>query len=389
MNTQDANGPQVSKSAPKKRLGKTLCLLVLILACWSIYCQSAIKARLSVIEQFIKDVSKMHDHQGESITTISTSRQSAQRALELAEEAKAAGRIDLAMIYHVNALTHEPSETKNLTACAEFVFSSKTTDSIIERLRSITQVVMYQIPPEDIPKALAILEKCGNIKAESVVFSEEVGSNTTIEEQLSHIEATPIDEVVSDPEKLRERIQSLASIADSLPSSTPISKELEDRVAATLKQAEQTLVAVNAASLLDKYFSNLALTLEKDTVKSLSIVQTAEASISQFWGLDLQMLPKSLQERINAYPTKLKESVDKIAEVKSRPLLELVKTQANQAKQALNTARLSSSPKIRVPGPIQTACAVYEDCFTHAQHSYSQIVSEPMRKEADVSLKYS
>jgi hypothetical protein len=386
MKTENAGQSQPPKVIPRKLLGKIVFLLVLLIACWSVYCQSKVELRLAALEQFIQNVADMTDQQAESFKMVSTNNRASRRALELAAEAQAAGRHEQAMIYHVSALTHDPGDAKLLKACAEFVFSVKATDAMIAQLRAVTQVVMYQIPPEDLPQALEILAKCEKATVDTVAVVEPLQDkpNTVIEEQLALVLNTPIDELVSDTTRLRERVEALETIAESLQDTPSIEKDLEGRVNATLKLAEQTLTAASIASLLDQYFKNLDATVETDTVKSLSIVQTAEAAVAQFWSLDLPMLPKSLQERINAYPIRLKKSVDKIAEVRSAPYLAEIN---KQAERAASSARPSgNSPRIGVSGPIQTLSTVYEDCFAQAQRAHSQIVSDAARNQAEAIL---
>ncbi|MDP1590202.1 MAG: hypothetical protein Q8M07_20785, partial [Prosthecobacter sp.] len=72
MKTENAGQSQPPKVIPRKLLGKIVFLLVLLIACWSVYCQSKVELRLAALEQFIQNVADMTDQQAESFKMVST-----------------------------------------------------------------------------------------------------------------------------------------------------------------------------------------------------------------------------------------------------------------------------------------------------------------------------
>ena len=306
-----------------------------------------------------------------------------QKALELAQKARTDGQLDLAKIYYVSAISHSPDDASILSAYADAVFASKPSAEDLARLRSITQVAMYQISPEQIPKALAILAKTtpGEVSQASqpgkiVPKSDWVG-------KLRDLTRVPLDMIFSDPAKLQARMDGLAEIADALTDQPSPNGDLEKQLTADFRKTEQTLAATKTTALLDQYLANLTASADKDPIKAVSIVQAAESVMAQLWGLDLGGLPGPLQKKIDAYPLRLKAGVDRIAEVKSAPFLAEIQKQMQRAK---GVSSESNGPQIGMPGPLQTACDTYEDCFTKAQQAYAQVSSETLRKQLEPQL---
>ncbi len=158
---------------------------------------------------------------------------------------------------------------------------------------------------------------------------------------------------------------------------------MEKQLTAELRKTEQTLTAVRTTALLDQYLTNLTEAADKNPIKAVSIVQAAESVMAQLWGLDLGGLPGSLQKKIDAYPPKLKADVERIAEVKSVPFLAEIQKQMQRTE---GVSLSSNGPKVGTPGPLQTACDTYEDCFKNAQQAYAQVSSETVRKQVEPQL---
>ena len=270
-----------------------------------------------------------------------------------------------------------------LSAYADAVFASKPSAEDVARLRSITQVAMYQISPEEIPKALAILAKTTPVETAQ---SSQPGKNAPQPDwagRLQSLTGVPLDTIFSDPGKLQTRMDGLTEVADALADQPSPNGELEKRLTAELRKTEQTLTAMRTTALLDQYLTNLAEAVDNDPIKAISIVQAAESAMAQLWSLDLKGLPGPLQKKIDAYPLKLKVGVDQIAEVKSAPFLAEIEKQFGRWK---GRSPSSGPPKIGTPGPLQADRDMYDEYFRRAQQAYAQISSEAARKKAEPTL---
>ncbi len=165
----------------------------------------AIIARLADLQRAIQGAADFRyrkiDAMTEWIAHAADKAKQTQKALELAQKARADGQLDLAKIYYVSAISHSPDDVAILSAYADAVFASKPSAEDVARLKSITQVAMYQISPEQIPKALAILAKTTPIEAAQDSQPGKLPPKLDWAGRLRDLTGVPLDTIFSDPAK--------------------------------------------------------------------------------------------------------------------------------------------------------------------------------------------
>ena len=256
----------------------------------------------------------------------------AKEAVELAKAAEKRGDIKLAKIYYLSAVNHAPSEFQWLKDYAELVFRypSATTDDL-ELLKSVLQISLYQIPPAFITNATGLLAKTeGQLLAKLPPLPEPVPVNWTVRFQ-QFTKTNLLEKEWSDLKQISQRLDGLNEIVESLREEQPgsnITKSAED----ALELTQRTLSAASLIAVLDRIMNALNSSTNQPE-KAVSLLQTAEATLGQLWGIESAGWPIAMQTKIDQYPNRIQHRVEDVAEVKSRPY-------AQKVAEALKSAQL-------------------------------------------------
>jgi len=298
-------------------------------------------------------------------------------AVALAQAAEQAGDTNLAKIYYLSAVNHAPSEFSHLKNYADIVFRDPAvTTEDFDRLKSVLQISLYQIPPTSVTNALALLSETEQRENQLIVAQTPKIVPVNWQDQFDQItKASPLDVTWSDPKQLSKRWENLNQIAESLreePSQTNLLEQVENEAELT----QNVLTASRLAQVMDIILQSLDSYVEQQPEKAVSQLQTAEATLGQLWGIDFNVAgwPKALSDKVDAYPTAIQNYVEKVAEVKSHPFV-------NQIRDAVAKA---NSYKIEPSGnKYQTAWEYYDHCISDVRAAAANISSSAGRKEAE------
>jgi len=329
------------------------------------------------------DDARASEASNEEQVNLAGKTQKTRLALDLALKAKSEGNNDLAKIYYISAMTHSPGDAEILSSYADAVLSARPSAEEIAQLRSIVQVAMYQVSPEEIPKALEILAKTTPHPQDKGSSPGKNDAKTDWAARFSASTSRPLDTIFSDSTQLQARIDELTEISEALGDHSSADGKLETQVRAELRKTEQTLAANRITALLDQYLTNLNSAVDSNPTKAMSIVQAAESVMLQLWSFDLAAVPELLQNKIDTYPSTFKSEVDRLAEIKSAPFLDVIQ---NQIKITNEFSAAQTKPKLDQVGPLQTHCDKFESCITTAHQAYTQISSENVKKKAEPVL---
>jgi hypothetical protein len=299
-------------------------------------------------------------------------------AVALAKAAEQAGDTNLAKIYYLSAVNHAPSEFSYLKNYADIVFRDPAvTTEDFDRLKSVLQISLYQIPPASVTNALALLSETEQRENQLIAAQTPKPVPVNWQEQFDQItKAFPLDTTWSDLKKISKRWEGLNQIAESLreePSQTNLLEQVENEADLT----QNVLTASRLAQVMDTILQSLDSSVEQPE-KAVSMLQTAEAALGQLWGIDFKIpgWPKALSDKVDAYPKTIQNYVEKVAEVKSRPFV-------NQIRDALAEA---NSYKIEQAGnKYQKAWEHYDHCMTNVNAATVNISSIAGRRVADAA----
>jgi hypothetical protein len=299
-------------------------------------------------------------------------------AVALAKAAEQAGDTNLAKIYYLSAVNHSPSEFSMLNDYAELVFrdSSATTEDF-DRLKSVLQISLYQIPPANITNALSLLNE--TMRREEQLLAAQTPKPVPVNweerfEQLTNSNA--LENSWTNLNQISSRWDGLNEIVESLQEEQPDS-DLTERVERELELTQRVLAAARLTSAMDTIMAALDTSSEQPE-KAVSLLQTAEATLGQLWGINSAGWPTTLQAKVDQYPKDIQSHVEIVAEVKSRPAVEKLTFALADAK---NYKIGTASDKY------QRALLYYDGCVSNATEAAQNISSAAGRKKADAVIK--
>jgi hypothetical protein len=247
----------------------------------------------------------------------------AAEAVALAKKAIADGDKKLARIYYLSAINHAPSEFQILNDYANLILADK--DSTVEdtgQLKSVLQISLYQIPPNNIASALSLVQQ--TIGRENDILAASTPKPIPVDWAKKFIEVTTsvkLDD--SDLEHLTRRWQGLNEISEAL-TAEQADPKLRENVEHELNLTRRVINAGQLLQSLDVMLKSLDESVDAHPEKAVSILQSAESTIAQLWGIDPNGWPESLKDHANKIPDAINTGAEKVALVKSRSFIEQV-----------------------------------------------------------------
>lgn len=238
----------------------------------------------SGLEELRKSVEKLAKAQTSSRTTESPSASAVETARKLAK----AGKHEQAGYYWRNAVEHASDEEllSVLQEYADAFFKAKTEDSEARyaeaaTLERLAELALVRIPPEEMDKAFELRAKCAKFRSD--LFAE------------TEPEVDP--EAENEPEAEPE----------------PIAKTVADSAKKLLDELEREITNYSGPS------KDRTATEEECLILQLSGV--AESTISQLWFLDRSGLDETETKRMDAFPKRLADLVDRFNEKHDAPIV--------------------------------------------------------------------
>ena len=115
------------------------------------------------------------------------------------------------------------------------------------------------------------------------------------------------------------------------------------------------------------------------------MLQAAEATLGQLWGIDSAGWPAGLHTKVDQYPKQIQNYVETIAKVKSRPFLATLESELDSAKGYVSEKHWQSV--VAEGHPYQRAIMNCDGCYERAAAATQNISSTEGRKTAEVSIK--
>jgi hypothetical protein len=320
-----------------------------------------------------RDMGKRLDDLLESGALFPDKSKPAAEAVVLAKAAQAAGNLPLAKIYYLSAVNHAPSQFPVLQDYAALILQDPaTTVEDVARLKSVLQVSLYQIPPASIAGALALLTAA--IGKEDALIAAQTPKPVPVDWQKRFdeiVQTSKLADSWSDSKALASRWERLNEIIESLREEQPDSALLK-QVEAETEQTQQVAEAAKLCQALDVIMKALESSSEQPE-KAVSLLQTAEGTLGQLWGIEPSRLPPALLAKISQYPNAIQDRVEQVAEVKARPFLAKVEAERSSAKEYVANKMWTVSSG--TGGPNQKVVEYCNGCFVRASASAERISS--------------
>jgi hypothetical protein len=299
-------------------------------------------------------------------------------AVALAKIAEQSGDTNLAKIYYLSAINHAPSEFSMLNDYAGLVFrDSSSTPEDFGRLKSVLQISMYQIPPASITNALSLLNETVRREEQSLAAQTPKLMPVNWQERFDQLtNSNTLENSWADLKQISSRWDGLNEIVESLHEEQPDS-DLTKKVERESELTQRVLAAARLTTVMDTIMAALDTSSEQPE-KAVSLLQTAEATLGQLWGIDSAGWPATLQAKVDQYPKDIQSHVEFVAEVKSRPAVEkLTSVLADAKNYKIGTAS----------NKYQLALLVYDGCISNAVDAAQNISSAEGRKKAEAVIK--
>ena len=243
----------------------------------------------------------------------------AEEALKLAEDAKGAGNIDLALVYLANAIRNQPRDVKLLDQYTIWAIEGGS-PQVLQGAEGLLQDALYGVYPTDVVEIEKLLEKVATAQTDEksrVKPEAEEPSPSTAYAELGKIS---LESIASERGKIQSRIAEMTSILERIDEGAQADPELSKQVNHSLEEAQACALAYQVLDLADLRFGNLqtAAKLVAGTptdinrTAALSALQGTEIAVNQVWSVPVNMVTSNLRGKLMALPEKLKKSAETI-----------------------------------------------------------------------------
>jgi hypothetical protein len=243
---------------------------------------------------------------------------SAEDALKLADEAKNAGKIDLALVYVANAIRSHPRDVRLLNQYIAWAIENKN-PTVTQGAKDLLLGSLYGVAAKDVPTVVKLLEDVTKVQNEQ----SKIGGNTDENQvspasSLAELGKVPLESFSADRKKLEARIEALAAILEQITESGQEDAKLREQVNKQLEKAQACAMAHQVLDLASLRFANLATTgtlvdaaaSNENRTAALSALQATEAAVNQIWSVPMSLVTPDLRDKLVELPEKLKKQAE-------------------------------------------------------------------------------
>jgi|GEM_PF-3252389 len=250
------------------------------------------------------------------LVTLPSGTSNTGQALELAQEAKDQGDLDLALVYVANAISDQPGDLDLLRKYTDWSLESGNVQ-ILQGTLSLLQDALYGVSPKDVPDVRKLLETVAAFELEDATPKIKVPTPADTYEKLSKV---PLESIASDLGKLQSRIEELTSILEEIDGGREGSPEVAKRVNRSLEEAQSCVMAHQVLHLAELRFANLETAAKLvatapspvNRTAALSALQGTEAAVNQVWSVSVGIVTPKLRDQLMALPEKLRKEAEMV-----------------------------------------------------------------------------
>lgn len=231
----------------------------------------------------------------------------ADKAFALCLEALGEQNYDLAKVYCMSAINHDPSNVKFFEGLAEIREHQSSLDDItaLEQMQSIVELGIYQVDSKDI---LSMIELLGSINADIVtiantVASENMQSDTaSLKLAVNEVREQKInlaDFNSYSNEDLQSRFVALSNLTEAVDFMTEADQNYVNKELQNVASMSNYLTIFNSIDTSLNRAENLLATNDAKQLPAInSLIQSANNTLSQSWNLDLESLPQECSSKL-------------------------------------------------------------------------------------------
>jgi hypothetical protein len=241
------------------------------------------------------------------------------RAISLGRDAIRKGQWDLGQIYLVNAITNSPGDIGRLREYATIVLEQEDPPmEAIDRLSSMLQLAAYQADAEEVPSALALIDRAERARKrilEASPGAPQAGGSDPRREWVRLSRTAP--DLWKDAARLAAHLQEVEDFLSRLDEQGNPPAEIRSRAAAELLRWTEVAQALKQCGYIDNCLVRLRNGEDLASQRAVAIVQAAENALPTFWGLNAASLPEDIAKKIGDYPAAIQDLVGRIGQARS------------------------------------------------------------------------
>lgn len=301
------------------------------------------------------------------------------------------GKTELAKIYFLNAVNHMPESMAAVQEYADTVLTKKNPGiDEIDQAISIVQLSLYQVPASEVQHAIQKLQTLQGARAKALESTKPLvppSDWTTVAERIRTVDPNV---VCNDDAKLQAQIGDIRSMLEHL---TDAVTEDERKMYLWAEKEMQRYTQIEAATRQVRYIDACLAKLEKADLASdyaVAIIQAAENSLPQFWGMDSSMIPITLQAKIKTMPENIQAAVGKVADARAKSALDEIGRLCENIKAAhasLRGNRDTGNPAGSGPGQFETCAKEIQSSLEKIAGNLAKVSSAGKRKDADAQFQ--
>ena len=362
--------------------------------------QERLDATLSIIEK------KFSELELATKSILENANKKLNRNVELGEIAYKMGNqvkdknVGLAKIFYLNAVNHDPENIEYLKKYVDLVHSSQINLDELKRLRSVLEVVLYQVSAQNISQVLEFLQKNEVIQEDLLTKMENIKEEKVDwKKKILELKKKDLSSICGDSNMMEQHILEWQELYTELSESS----HTEDRYLAD--EAKMALEKILTIARVNKFCLYIDSCLEKlsseelknggeiflESEEAVSRIQAAENILPQIWGENINILPDFLKSKIEKYPIEIKKWINEIAKAKSKKLVNTIKKARDtceriKIKTLVEDQKTSSDKtkdqKVTPNGKIQKIISQVKYQLNECQIAYIQISSIEKKKDA-------
>jgi len=244
-------------------------------------------------------------------------------ALEMAKIYLEFDNYEMAKIYLINAINHNPQKIKYVSQLFKlFQKHYSSNENILDQVRSIIELSLYQLEPQYIEQNLKYLSKLDDANQKIILASQDAIEEKEIDwvAEYNLILNDDLNEISTNPEKLQGRLNKLTKILSNIETNEANFEKLIILVREEIHKEQIIYSLSKVTQEINNYLDLLAEEEDYSSQSATARLLSASKSMSVFWSYDINETPPKLR---NLIVRKLPDSIElykqKINKAKSLP----------------------------------------------------------------------
>jgi len=342
--------------------------------------------RVDILKCLAKDAAPA----GNSVAVGSRQAAAGQRALELGSKALASGQTDVAMLYFINGLNHDPSRMELVQRLADAALQGGSVE-LADRAVGVLELATMQVAPDDMS---AVLGRIAEIRAK---IAPPPVPKLSPDEAVKRVEelsqAYAPERTWNESERIAEGLSALDQLEETIEvSRADIDDPGYSAVIARCDALGDALRRIQAAQPLYQHVISCVALLRAtaaedspDVARFASVSASAQSVLSQMWG-GWDGLPKGMQAALGACPDQIRRAEasmqEKLSAAPNRRATAIIEgALANRSGSRTDQIR-------RISGAVESAAREAESIVTSGlKFKLLDLIKKARERQADLDIE--